>query len=61
MTTTTTYHTIAHGVQTRRITWSEFYRLRPDLRPANDNQAGRGNLKVQAAPPRTGRETSSEH
>jgi len=21
----------------RRITWAEFYRLRPDLQPANDN------------------------
>lgn len=22
----------------RRMTWAEFYRLRPDRRPANDNQ-----------------------
>ena len=22
----------------RRLTWREFYELRPDLRPANDNQ-----------------------
>lgn len=23
----------------RRISWAELYRLRPDLRPANDNKA----------------------
>lgn len=22
----------------RRLSWAEFYRMRPDLRPANDNQ-----------------------
>ncbi|WP_172401998.1 hypothetical protein [Ensifer aridi] len=25
-----------HG---RRLSWEEFYRLRPDLKPANDNRA----------------------
>ncbi|WP_301943416.1 hypothetical protein [Mesorhizobium escarrei] len=28
----------AETVQVRRISWAEFYRLRPDLRPANDNE-----------------------
>jgi hypothetical protein len=26
-------------IQKRRISWAEFYQLRPDLRPANDNAA----------------------
>lgn len=25
------------SVQVRRISWAELYRLRPDLKPANDN------------------------
>ncbi len=27
----------AETVQIRTLTWPEFYRIRPDLRPANDN------------------------
>lgn len=29
----------SHGrITVRRISWAEFFRLRPDLRPANDNR-----------------------
>lgn len=28
----------AETVQIRRITWPEFWKIRPDLRPANDNK-----------------------
>lgn len=31
--------TIGDGtVQVRRISWNEFWKMRPDLRPANDNE-----------------------
>lgn len=31
--------TIGDGsVQIRTISWAEFYRIRPDLKPANDNE-----------------------
>jgi hypothetical protein len=32
-----TTRTITHTVSKRRISWSELYRIRPDLRPANQN------------------------
>lgn len=28
----------AETVQVRRISWAEFYRIRPDLKPVNDNE-----------------------
>lgn len=40
MTTTTTRHSYRteFGVEMRRISWTQFWALRPDLRPvANDN------------------------
>lgn len=34
----------------RRLSWEEFYNLRPDLRPANDNnQAHTARLRATAA------------
>lgn len=33
----------------RRLTWGEFYRIRPDLRPANDNVAKAEAQKKPAA------------
>ncbi|CAH2409376.1 hypothetical protein MES5069_830023 [Mesorhizobium escarrei] len=39
----TTSRTITIGdgtVQTRRLSWKEFYTLRPDLKPDNDNVSG---------------------
>jgi hypothetical protein len=35
--TTTTTDTQPHTHRGRRISWVEFYRQRPDLRPANDD------------------------
>lgn len=29
----------------RRLSWEEFYELRPDLRPANDNSSDRSRLQ----------------
>lgn len=50
-----TPRTIALGdgtVQVRRISWLEFYRLRPDLKPDNDNE-WRGTAIVGATNGRT--------
>lgn len=33
-----TVETNGETVQIRTISWAEFWRLRPDLRPANDNE-----------------------
>ncbi|MDQ0324104.1 hypothetical protein QO002_006311 [Pararhizobium capsulatum DSM 1112] len=36
-------------LQGRRVSWSEFYWLRPDLRPANDNVKSPIPLNIEAA------------
>lgn len=52
-----TPRTIAVGaetVQIRSITWAELYRLRPDLKPANDNEkAGWTTPSTHPARPRS--------
>jgi hypothetical protein len=35
----------------RRLSWREFYALRPDLQPANDNGKISGRLREKADPP----------
>jgi hypothetical protein len=42
MTTRNTSRTVS-GVTIRKITWAEFYQIRPDLRSANDNRKERAN------------------
>ncbi|RDE10351.1 hypothetical protein [Pelagibacterium lacus] len=39
----------------RRMSWEEFYKMRPDLRPANDNDDQSHPKKVQKLVPRTPR------
>ena len=40
----------------RRISWAEFYAMRPDRRPANDNHPLGGLETLRGSLPRSGRE-----
>ncbi|WP_163269649.1 hypothetical protein [Chelativorans alearense] len=49
-TSTTDTTESARPYRGRRITWEEFYALRPDLRPANDNSHTLAETARQASP-----------
>ncbi|MBB6410656.1 hypothetical protein HNQ71_003330 [Mesorhizobium sangaii] len=45
--------TATDSITKRRITWEALWKIRPDLRPANDNEQRRGGAIVVDAKTRT--------